>query len=150
MISTLITTKIHYADIVTFPLNKHWDTKYLKLHKACLSFVYNKYIRTSSLSNYNHFNPSTQYLFNLSVSAFKSINTPRYPNSMRFHTKQNSRYNIRLHNTNFIEFSILDRTYASTAAQVFNKLPTEVRLSKDPNNSRNSSNSSSLNNCHHN
>jgi len=44
--STLIKSKLHYADLVTFPLNTYWHKKYFKVIKTIVyhSFITNTYL----------------------------------------------------------------------------------------------------------
>ena len=127
LINSLILTKLHYADLITFPINNFWSTKYNKLFKTCLSFIHNQYFSTSSMSKLNHLTPTNMYKFHLLISAYKALYFPCRPHNLKLDLATPSTYNLRSQQAPIIASSKKNQTYNIQAAAIFNNLPVVIR-----------------------
>ena len=128
LIKSLIVSKLHSADLVTFPLNTYWQKKYFKVIKTSLSFIHNKYISTSDIHNYNFLSPNNVFNLNLICSAYKSLYSNCNPLNLQLNLVEPGSYALRSQDAPRIKYEDQDlKTYATQAATAFNKLPAHIR-----------------------
>ena len=128
LIKSLIISKLHYADLVTFPLNTYWHKKYFKVIKTSLSFIHNKYISTSDIHNYNFLSPNNVFNLNLICAAYKSLYSICSPLNLQLNLVEPGSYALRSQDAPRIKYEDQDlKTYTTQAATAFNKLPAHIR-----------------------
>ena len=126
LIHSLIFSKLHYADIVTFPLNISWQKIYSRLYKQCYSFIHNKYVTTSCIFKFRQFTTATRFKYNLLCSAFKSFNLDG-PDFLKLQPCINTLHNLRSSKQHLVSTIIADSSYAHAASTSFNNLPANIR-----------------------
>jgi len=133
LIKSLIISKLHYSDLVTFPLNIYWQKRYNKLLKSCLSFIHNKFISTAEIHKHNFLTPVHHFNLNLTCTAYKSL----YSNcslNLQLNLATPAQYNLCSQDSPLIQMPSDDFTYAAQAAISFNRLPPNIRLIQGINN----------------
>jgi hypothetical protein len=126
IVNSLIFSKLHYADLVTFPLSHPWQSKYNRLYKQCFSYIHNKYVSTNSIFDFRQFTSTSRYQYNLLCSAYKCINS-NGPQFLKLQLCENATHNLRSNSQHRLSTLFEDLSFACAASTSFNNLPASIR-----------------------
>ena len=128
LIDSLIFNKLTYGNVVTFPINKTWSTKYNKMFKVALSFAYNKYITSKDLPSIEVLNIISRWKLSLLTLTYKCLYFPHLPTYLKLSPQSNPHHKLRFSSAPLFNVpTTKDDTFADNASTLFNSLPSSIR-----------------------
>ena len=134
LVTSLVYSKVHYCNMVTYPLNNSILLKYTRLDKACAAFITGRYSSTNDAKkifgwkNHNHYTE-----LSILCQAYKCLYFTCSPKYLDIQINPNSVYGLRRNSRTLLQPGI-EGTFKSHAASLFNKLPVNISSIAGPQN----------------
>ena len=125
----LVLSKMDYADAIFRPLPLRLLKRLQKVQNAAASFVLGRYAKEKDVMTLGWLPMKERRDWHLMKLSFKYVNDQKKPKYIDISLRENTR-NLRSSSAPLIASSRTSNTFRNDAAELYNKLPAEIRNSK--------------------
>ena len=127
----LVLSKLDYAAAVFYPLPLYQLKRLQRVQNACAGFVLGRYANENDLHTLNWLPMSKRRDFIVLKLVFKALHDKNWPSYLALEKCEVGKYNLRSMGATTLKVPRLVGTFQETSAQLFNKLPPEIRETHD-------------------
>ena len=131
LVECVVLSKLDYAAAVFYPLPLYQLKRLQRVQNACAGFVLGRYAKENDLHTLNWLPMSKRKDFIVLKLVFKALHDKNWLSYLALEKREVGKYNLRSMGATTLKVPRLVGTFQETSAQLFNKLPPEIRETHD-------------------
>ena len=129
LVECLVLSKHDCAAAVFYPL--HQLKRLQRVQNTCAGFVLGRYANENDLHTLNWLPMCKRRDFTVLKLVFKALHDKNWPSYLALEKREVGKYNLKSMGVTTLKVPRLVGTFKETSAQLFNKLPPEIRETRD-------------------